>query len=105
MSVAGSQKIKMSKDNKSPFDIWDHFKGNYTEPKDMTVSSDALLNWPWFTETNNQDEYDAILDEEIDLETEDTGIWCNVLTTCKHEPVDVGFAVPKLVCKKCNKDL
>lgn len=24
---------------------------------------------------------------------------------CIHQPIDVGFAVTKMVCKKCNKDL
>ena len=24
---------------------------------------------------------------------------------CDHDPVDVGFSKPKLVCKKCDKDL
>jgi hypothetical protein len=24
---------------------------------------------------------------------------------CEHDPIDVGFAKPKMVCKKCDKDL
>lgn len=24
---------------------------------------------------------------------------------CEHEPIDVGFTNPKMVCKKCDKDL
>lgn len=50
------------------------------------------------------------LQEEMGKSTlliEKPGFSCilNGISTCEHEPIDVGFTTPKMVCKKCDKDL
>lgn len=29
----------------------------------------------------------------------------SILPSCEHEPIDIGFVTPKMVCKKCDKDI
>ena len=86
------------------FDPEDHFKGNFTKPKkqeDVKVCPVELDNhiMDAFGYTLPRlPRYSGYLGypgkEELPLPV-----------LCNHEPIDVGFASPKMVCKICDKDL
>lgn len=132
--------MKMNK----PFEIEDHFKGNFTKEKECPVVQNAFdyINgveageieiegdtdyWPGkasasfdyykpkpiTSETLKDMQKDPDLDKFFgqdlgSIEVTNPGkmaIIKGFVEDCSHEPIDVGFATPKMVCKKCDKDL
>lgn len=102
-----------------PFLVRDRFKGFKPEEKNDTNSTTAeaihFLNESWNL---------RLLQEQITAELF-FGIapssYCTVIPNgiiledaifdeldsppCEHEPIDIGFITPKMICKKCDEDL
>lgn len=94
--------------------VWEHFKGDFkSKPKEESSDKGRFITIPY--------DYSGrlvFIDEEFPnqqwLERQEN-IWnvkgytyriIDVATkSCIHDPVDIGFTTPKLVCKKCDKDL
>lgn len=90
---------------KPKFDIQDCFKGVFHKEKKKEASEELIWHGlDGFT-------YSLPRNLHVDLEklagTSIHGVWVDepISTECEHEPIDVGFVKPKMVCKKCDKDL
>jgi hypothetical protein len=87
------------------FNTFDHFKGDFkTKPKEIQDHLDAFnyitgVDYECFSEYLSKTQ---IADIELPIGIEDSTFF---EIECNHEPIDIGFMMPKIVCKKCDKDL
>jgi len=105
------------------FDPQDHFKGTYHKDNKNT---DVSMSLPQGLPTENGRPYDVYhptfgwIDSELaeklnrnkpveypKTQTDEFSkeILGEFVKECKHEPIDIGFVAPKMVCKLCDKDL
>lgn len=116
------------------FDDWDHFKGDFkSRPEKSTVGAEVsdfmdaaryiaagtygrfgggMYSVPQMQKTVNYLYYSNVGDPtkapELLPKLRGMSIGEAVFDEhmeCNHDPIDVGFAKPKMVCKKCDKDL
>jgi hypothetical protein len=101
------------------FDIVDRFKGKFHKEEKKSVVEE--LN-RWFTPEEIDNRTGIPVSEQLELPKGtmtpdelleqcpltkhfDELIASGHVVLCNHDPIDVGFTTPKMVCRKCDTDL
>lgn len=109
------------------YDIADHFKGTFHKEEKKKLLGNDIFEWFCPIKSVIMEEFkkvyrDALIygtsvikvdsDGTIENVTLDPGLQVffdeelgALEVECVHEPIDVGFVKPKIVCKKCDKEI